>query len=396
MKLFYFTAVAILYIACQSGGQSTDNKAQSETTTPEPVEDTTAWTIFIGTYTKKEGHVDGKAKGAYVYRMQKDNGMLEQKATITGLINPSFLTASADKKYLFVVEETVTGEDTTGHINLLQRGADGNYLTLDRQSTRSHAPCHVAVDKGMKFAYVANYLGGIVSMFPIENGRLLPASFGVPQAGRGPHPEQDFSHPHEVVFSPDQRFIYVPDKGADRIFSYLIHPELKRITPLAKEIQARTTAGAGPRHLVFHPTLPFAYVVNELNSTVTMMAFNAQTGELRTLNAISTLPADYKGFNACAEIEITPDGRYLYASNRGHDSIAIFGIDSKTGALTALGHEPTRGAFPRDFTVSPDGRYLLAANQNSDNLVLFTIQPDGKLSFVRETQVPTPVCVEFR
>lgn len=380
--LFFFLLIAT---ACQPA-----TKEQAKLDPSQP-----AWNLFIGTYTKKEGHVDGKAKGLYVYRMAEQDGQLEKITTIEGLVNPSFVSASLSGRHLLAVEETVAGEDTSGHVNLFERSEDGSYRLLSRQSTHGFAPCHVSTDQVMQFAYVANYLGG-VAMYPLQNGALQPACFVIRQNGSGPHKEQEASHPHQAMVSPNDHFLYVPDKGADRIFGYAIERVQRRLIPLPDSLQARTAAGAGPRHLAFHPVAPFAYVVNELNGTVTALSYNASNGALKPIQSISTLPDGFKDFNACADIHITPDGRYLYASNRGHNSLAIFSINAQTGELTAIGHESVHGAFPRNFAISPDGRHILVANQNSDNLVLFAIQPDGKLQFVRETKEMTPVCLLFR
>lgn len=353
--------------------------------------------LFIGTYTKKEGHVDGKAEGVYQYRMDALNGELSQVGVITGLVNPSFITASPDGHYLYAVEETGPGDDSTGHINVFERAKDGSYTRLSRQSTHAFAPCHVAVDQQGQFVFVANYVGGVVAMYPLESdGKLSPACHVVTQTGTGPRPEQEASHPHQVVPSADGRFLYVPDLGADRIFAYSINREQRRLDPLPDSLQARLAAGAGPRHLVFHPSYPMAYVLNEHNATVTVLSVNAANGALSPEQSVNTLPADFNGKNWCADIHLSEDGRYLYASNRGHNSLAIFSVNPNDGRLQFIGHESVRGEVPRNFAVVPDGRHLLVANQNTDNLVLFTIGEDGLLQFVRETKVPTPVCLVFR
>lgn len=361
-----------------------------------PESKTAYWKLFVGTYTKKEGHVDGKAAGVYQYRMDVLSGELSPGATITGLVNPSFIATSPDGYYLYAVEETGPGDDSTGHINAFERSDDGSYKLLSRQSTFGFAPCHVAVDQEGQFVFVANYVGGVVAMYPLESdGRLSPACHVVTQTGTGPNPEQEASHPHQVAPSADGRFLYVPDKGADRIFAYSINREQRRLDLLPDSLQTRLTPGAGPRHLVFHPAYPMAYVINELNATVTVLSVEPN-GALRPEQNITTLPADYTGKNWCADIHLSADGRYVYASNRGHNSLAIFSVNPNDGRLQPIGHQSVKGEFPRNFAISPDGRYLLVANQNTDNLVLFNIGEDGLLQFVRETEVKTPVCLVLR
>ncbi len=353
--------------------------------------------LFIGTYTKKEGHVDGKAAGIYLYAQNAETGKLTYQSVAKDVINPSFLTLSSDGNFLYAVNETGPDVDSTGSICAFAIDPETKALRLlNKQSSHSFAPCHISVDKKNRFAFVANYVGGKVVVYPIEkDGSLGLASEIITLQGKGDHPRQESSHPHSVVLSPDNRFAYVPDLGTDKIMIYNVDYENGKLLP--NELPYVTISnGSGPRHFTFHPNGKFAYVINELSNTITSFEFDKEIGNLKPIEDRSTLPADFTGDSFTADIHITPDGKFLYGSNRGHDSIVAFKIDEGSGKLTLIEHESTQGSFPRNFMISKDGKFLYAANQNSDNIIIFKIEKDGTLSFSDQIKVPTPVCLKMK
>lgn len=350
--------------------------------------------FYTGSYNINPGQSGNKGQGIVHFRLDTLGSIKTQTVLDASIRNPSFLTQSSDGKYLYAVEETGPGTDTTGHLAAYAVEKTGLQL-MNRQSTLGFAPCYVAVDKANQFAFAANYLGGI-AMFPIgENGMLQPASDAHYFQVAGPHPRQEASHPHAVVLSPNESFLYVPDLGADRIWIFRVDRMEKKLVPASPAFSPLAPA-SGPRHLCFHPSLPVAYVVNELNNTVTPLAWNGANGALTPLQpAVSTLPPGFSGTSYCADIHCTPNGRFLYASNRGHDSLAGFAIDPASGKLTPIGHYPTRGKFPRNFAIAPGGDWVLVANQHTDNLTAFRINAMGALDFRWELPAPVTVCIQF-
>ena len=353
-----------------------------------------ALSMYIGVYTNQTGPSGVRAAG--IYRIQVDSaGKLTAPLHIdSGLINPSFVTLSADGRFLYAVEETGAEDaDSTGHIRSFRVSPEG-LIPINRQSTHGFYPCHVQVDRQNQFVFVANYGGGI-AMYPLSpDGGVAPSSAVQYHQAKGPHPRQDASHPHSVFLNPEETFLYVPDLGADRIYIYQIDRVTGKLLPAAQPY-CSVAAGAGPRHVCFHPKLPIVYVINELNSTITRLKRDSKTGQLDVLESVSTLPADFQGTSLCADIHISADGNFLYGSNRGHNSLACFTVDARSGQLTPNGHVSTQGDYPRNFAISPDGQWLLAANQKSDNLSAYRIQPNGGLDFKWSYTSPTPVCIQF-
>ncbi len=350
--------------------------------------------VFIGTYTRTEGHVDGKGAGIYLFEQDSLSGKLDSTGVAVGLVNPSFLALGKNGQWLYAVEEIGPDVDTTGYV-AAYAWQNGQLQFINRQPSHSFAPCHLIADRQGRYVFVANYVGGVVAMYPIRaDGGLLPASHIVQLEGQGPHPRQEASHPHSVNLSPDERYLYVPDLGTDRIQIYRIDYEQGKLLS-AKPSFVQLQGGAGPRHMSFHPKLPYAYVLNELNNSVTTLLWQKDSGALVAQQHYATLPDGFEEFNLCSHIQVTPDGRFLYAANRGHNSLVGYHIDQATGALQRIGHTSTQGDFPRHFTISPDGRFLYAANQNTDNLLIFSIEQDGNLSPRHELHMRTPVCIVF-
>lgn len=355
-----------------------------------------AYEIIIGAYTKKEGHVDGKAQGISSSMIAEDGEMSEPKLIIEGPINPSFVTLSADGQFLYAVSETGPDVDSVGYVYAYHRDEEGNWKALNRQSTHAFAPCYVSVDPSGKILAVANYVGGVVCFYAIAaDGSLAPAGSVIQLEGGSEHPRQDGSHPHAAVFDASGNYCYVPDLGSNRIWVLELGADAKDVT-LLEELSAEIQPEAGPRHFVFHPDLPYAYLANELDNTICMFRTNKEDPGLALEQTISTLPEGFSEVSYVADIHLSPDGQHLYVSNRGHNSIAHFQLDQQNGKLKAQGHYSTAGDFPRNFAVHPNGQYLYAANQNSSNISWFSIETDGSLLPAGELKTGTPVCLQFR
>jgi len=350
-------------------------------------------TLYIGTYTNP-----GKSKGIYVYRMLKSTGKLKHAHTVEGVIEPSFLAMHPNRKYLYAVNELTEFEGkqsgAVSAFSINQRTGDLTFI--NQQPSVGAAPCHLVIDQSGKFALVANYEGGNASVLPIDaNGRLAPATDVRQHRGAGLDPErQNGPHAHCVRLDRANRYALVTDLGIDRIMVYQFDSQtgkLRANQPPSVQLEP----GAGPRHFVFHPGGKFGYVINELNSTLTAFAYLAATGTLKPIQTVSTLPKEFSGKNDCADVHVSRSGRFLYGSNRGHDSIVVFAIDGGSGMLTFVEHVSTRGETPRNFTIDPSGKFLLVANQASDSVVVFHVNPSsGRLKWTGfEATVPTPVCL---
>lgn len=387
LSILSFTV--IFGLSCTSRTVS-DNPQTTDTVTPA----SSRMQAFVGTYTRKEGHVDGKAKGIYQINADTSNGQLFRISTVPDIINPSFVTFSPDGRYLYAASEIGGDDDPSGFVYAYS--VDGiTVQNLNRQISHGMAPCHLVVHPSGKYLFVANYLGGI-AMYPIQtDGSLAEASHVQYFEGSGPNARQKASHPHSITLEHEGRFAYVADLGTDKIMIFSINLEKGSLEPAAIPF-AKVAPGAGPRHLTFHPNGQLVYVINELNSTITTFSFDRADGHLEALQTVPTLPMSFTGENTCADIHLTPDGRFLYGSNRGHNSLALFTIDPGTGFLEPIGHQPAGGEVPRNFAIDPHGRFLYVANQNSDNIVQFKIDAtNGSLTKVDELHIPTPVCIQF-
>jgi 6-phosphogluconolactonase len=254
------------------------------------------------------------------------------------------------------------------------------------------------VDDRSRFVLAANYSGGSLIVLPIESGGQLgpPVAF-VQHEGSSVHPRQKGPHAHCINLAANNGFAYSADLGLDKVMIYEFDPQSGSLRPNAKQGFAPVEPGSGPRHFAFHPTRPFAYVINELNSTITAFHSDSQLGKLEVLHKVATLPSDFTGKSTTAEIAVSPDGRFVYGSNRGHDSIVVFSVDNASGRLTYVSHHASGGKTPRSFAIDPTGNFLLAANQQSHNVVVFRIDEEtGQLEPTDHViQVPFPVCVAF-
>jgi 6-phosphogluconolactonase len=350
--------------------------------------------VWVGTYT--EGT---KSQGIYTTVFDEQTGALPALTVAAETPNPSFLALHPNGKFLYAVNETHDGPEHSGLVTAYAIDAATGALTeLNHQLSRGADPCHLAIDATGRFLVVANYSAGNFAEFPIgADGRLGPSMALLVHKGSGPNKErQEGPHAHDVVFSPDNRHLIAVDLGLDQVFVYTFDPASGDIKPVPQQ-SAATAAGAGPRHFAFHPGGRSAFSINELSSTITSYAWNGSTGALTRGASVSTLPANFQGTNSTAEIAIDAAGSFVYGSNRGHDSIAVFAV-TPSGALSLVEHTPTGGKTPRNFAIDPAGRWLVAANQESSTLTVFRRDAtSGRLTAAgMPHDVPAPVCVLFR
>lgn len=352
--------------------------------------------LYVGTYTRPIPHVtEASGKGLYVFDFDDSEGSLRHVQTVSGIENPSYLCISPDARRLHAlweVQEWPEGLVSTYSID----AATGTLTYLGIQGSRGWLPTYVTMDSQSRVALVANYGSGSVAMLPTAPGGGLRQSTSFDQhAGSGPDPaRQEGPHAHCVVVSTDDRYAFSADLGIDKIIGYRIeYEDLALVLHSELEMPARS----GPRHFVFSPSGHNAYVINELANTVSALAYDSVAGRLELLETYPMLPRDFDGESYCADIHFHPSGRFLYGSNRGHDSITVISVDLADGRLDLRGHRSTEGATPRNFAISPDGRFLLAANQDSHSIVTMVVDPDSGLlgKTVAMTSIPAPVCLKF-
>ena len=361
--------------------------------------------LYIGTYTCMLPYDTGRGtygEGIYLYYLDTITGALERAGVTAGVVSPSWLTLDPQQKYLYAGSE-VTGLDGSGApscISAYAIGPDTLELTfLNRKPSGGAWPCHMTMDEAGRFLLLAHYeKDAVAGVFPIlEDGSLGdPLDLVTPP---GPDADQDSqreSHLHCVNLDDATRVVFVADKGMDRVLIYRLEPSTGKLTA-ADVPWVSFKPGAGPRHFDFHPGMKYAYVINELDSTIVAFTYDRPKGNLNAIQTISTLPAGLSADNTGAEIQVHPSGRFLYGSNRGHDSIAIYTIDERSGTLTHVANEPTGGQTPRHFALDPSGTFLLAANQDSDTVVSFRIDPQSgrPVPTGQVANVPSPACVVF-
>jgi len=352
--------------------------------------------FYVGTYTEN----GSKSKGIYAYRFDPATQEVTSLGLAAETTNPSWVTLHPNGRFLYAVNEegNYNGANSGGVSAFSIDRSTGKLTFLNEVASRGADPCYITVDKSGKYVLVANYTGGNIAVFPVRpDGKLGEASAFIQHTGHGLNPKrQEAPHAHSIDLSPDQRFAFVDDLGLDELLVYKFDKSKGTLKPNNPPF-ARLDAGAGPRHFALHPSGQFAYVVSEMASTVTAFSIDLKTGTLNRLQTVSTLPDDFKGDNDDAEIHVHPNGKFLYASNRGHDSIALFSIDASKGTLTRIDDVPTQGKTPRSFEIDPTGKYLFAENQDSDNIVLFRIdESTGKLTPAGKVlEVGKPVSVKF-
>jgi 6-phosphogluconolactonase len=329
--------------------------------------------------------------------MDEATGALSPVQTVGGVDNPSFLALHPNGRTLYAVNETGETDSGPAVSAFSVDRASGRLEPLNRQPSHGTSPCYVSLAPDGKCVLVANYGNGIVSVYPTQaDGRLGEASHVVQHEGSSTHRRQAGPHAHSIRMDPTGNFVLACDLGCDRIFVYTLDTSTGKLAPNAIPY-GQVSSGAGPRHSAFHPNGRLAFVNNEIDSTVTSFTWDSERGTLHVNDTRSTLPSDFSGNNSTAQIAVHPNGKFVYVSNRGHDSIAIFGVDAERGKLSPLGHEPTQGKTPRNFNLDRRGTLLLAANQNSGTIVTFRVNGDtGQLEPAGQvTDVPAPVCVLF-
>ena len=348
--------------------------------------------VYVGSYTHSLPHVQGQARGIHVYRLDAASGALTLAHTREGLANPSYLTLDPRRRYLYSVAERAEGQVHAFRID----PATGALTPLNHQSSQGSEPAHISVDRDGRWVLVANYGSGTLAVLPVqEDGSLGSATDVVQHTGQGTHPERQVGpHAHWIGTDPANRFVLVADLGLDEVVSYRLEATSGT---LIRTGTCTMPPGAGPRHLAFRPDGRYVYVLNELNSTLVACAYDATSGEVRPLQSLSTLPDQFTEANWTAAVRVAPSGRFVYASNRGHDSIVIFASDPTTGLLSYVGHAATQGREPRDFNIDPTGAFLLVANQNSDTIVTFRLDAaTGRLSATGQVSAArTPSCIAF-
>ena len=343
-------------------------------------------TLYVGTYTS------GKSEGIYTYRMDQSTGELRVVGSVKA-DNPSFLTIGDSRRFLYAVNENPKGTVSAYRI---ERGS-GALSFLNQQSSEGADPCHVTIAKNGKSVLVANYTSGNVAVLPIKRGGSLGAAIDVKQhEGSGPCPQQKGPHAHCIKLDRANRYAFSADLGNDKVMIYRINQLNNKLEP-GPQPSATVHSGAGPRHLTFHPNGKFLYVINELDSSLTTFRYDATRGTLTAFESVSTLPRDFTGPSFCADVHVNKSGRFLYGSNRGHNSIVVFAIDPPSGRLSLVEHVSTEGKWPRNFTLDPTERFLLVANQHSENVAIFRLdQQTGRLTFTGQSvEIPTPVCLQF-
>jgi 6-phosphogluconolactonase len=361
--------------------------------------------VFIGTYTEPilfgTGKIlEGKSEGIYLYSLDLTSGQMEQVDLTRDVPNPSFLALDPSRRFLYAVNELKEFEGApTGAVSAFSVDpSSGELRFLNRKPAHGTDPCHLQVHKTGKYVFVANFASGSVCVLPIlADGSLGDATDVVQHQGSSVDPvRQSGPHAHAVTSDDSGHYAFVPDLGIDKLMVYRFDVNLGKLEPHDPP-WVEVHPGAGPRQLVLHPQGRYAYLINELDSTVTVLQCDWSKGILRKLQTVSTLPPGFEGASTCAEVQISPSGEFLYGSNRGHDSIVLYAIDRQAGTLALIGHESTRGRTPRHFAVSPGGDLLLVANQDSDNLVSFKVDPaSGELLATGHVaHVPMPVCVKF-
>ncbi|MCF8262614.1 MAG: lactonase family protein [Melioribacteraceae bacterium] len=348
--------------------------------------------LYVGTYT------GGESEGIYIYEMDNQTGELSFHYVQKGINNPSYLAIDKSQNLLFAVSEVSDFDKSrTGAVSAFKIESTQQTLQpLNFVKSGGANPCYVSLVENSKTIFVANYTGGNVSSIQYdERGLIDDSRVTIQHQGSGPNKErQEAPHAHFIAPGPSDKYIYAVDLGIDKVNIYKSRDgEFTKHDPGFVKINS----GAGPRHMAFHPSEKFAYVLGELDAQIYAYNYNPKTGGLDSLGSYPTLPADFTEFNKCADIHIHPNGNFIYASNRGHNSIVIYKIDTKTGELSFVGHESVRGDWPRNFVIHPDGKFLLVANKNSSNVVVFEIDAEtGKLNFTGEDEkIPEPVCLKF-
>ncbi|MGG3564230.1 lactonase family protein [Neobacillus rhizosphaerae] len=340
---------------------------------------------YIGTYTK------GESKGIYSFTLNTEEAKIENVQIVAELANPTYVNISKDNRYLY----SVVKEGENGGLAAFSIDEDGNLTAINRELVNGASPCHVSVDSQNRYVFGANYHKGLVESHLLnkEDGSILPAASIMVHEGSGPDPRQEKPHTHYAGLTPDEKYLAVVELGIDALITYAVNSD----GTLTKVKLLPLKAGSGPRHLVFHPNGKIAYVMTEFSSEVIVLTYHEENGHFTEKQYISTLPEDFTENNQGSAIHISSDGRFVYAGNRGHNSIAVFSVNPETGELSFVEHVSTEGDWPRDFALDPSEKFVVASNQESGNLVLYSRdEGTGKLTLIQsDIDVPYPVCVKF-
>lgn len=347
--------------------------------------------LITGTYT------GGLSEGIYVYRFNSGDGSFKEISHVK-ISNPSFVAVSPDEKFVYAVQEDAANNGKGGEITAFGFNKEtGKLAYLNEQPSGGDHPCYVTVDKTGRWVVAGNYSSGSLSVLPVQpDGSLGVAASIIQHEGSGVNKQRQAKpHVHCTIFSADNRFLFVPDLGIDKVMIYAFDETTGKLEP-APQPYARSTDGAGPRHLSFHPSGKYAYLIEELSGTV--VVFDQQNGTLKSKQRISSMPAGDTSFAGSADIHVSPDGKFLYVSNRADaNTIAIFSIHKRTGKLSLVGHQSTLGKTPRNFNFDPSGKFLLVGNQNSDEIVIF--KRDARTGLLTDTgnriKTGKPVCLKW-
>jgi 6-phosphogluconolactonase len=350
-------------------------------------EDVSKW-LFVGTFTS-EG-----AEGIYLCRFDPATGSLIQTKVFKGIDNPNFLKVSPCGNYLFAVTRAPFAVDPSGgSVASYRIGANGNLEFINKQSTLGNDPCYVDISPDGSWVAISNYGGGSVALYPVsKTGVLSPSSSLLKHRGSGPHPtRQKAPYAHSIRFTRDGKTLHAADLGIDQLLIYQLDASSGTLVP-GKQPFVALPPGSGPRHFEFSSDEKYCYLANELNSTVSVL--ENQNGQLALMQTLSTLPAGYNGTSFCADIHLSPDGKFVYVSNRGHQSIAVFSRDTG-GKLSHVTHVHVEGDWPRNFTIDPAGKFMLVANQRSHNIAVFELRNGIPVFTGNQIKIPAPVCLDF-
>lgn len=343
------------------------------------------YTGFIGTYTK------GESKGIYSFTLDTQAGKINNIKLAAALENPTYVTITNDNRYLY----SVAKEGESGGVAAYSIHDNGELRFINSEVLAGSPPCHVSVDSKNRYVFSANYHKGTAESYLInpEDGSVQPAASIMKHEGSGPDPRQEKPHTHFAGVTPDEKYLAVVELGIDALITY----EISHDGTITEVSRLATNPGSGPRHLAFHPSQKFAYIMTEFSSEVIVLDYHPEDGHFSEKQSISTLPSDFNENNQGSAIHVSSDGRFVYAGNRGHNSIAVFSVNQETGELSFVEHTPTEGDWPRDFEIDPTGKFIVASNQESGNLVLFARDENtGRLTLLQsDITVPYPVCIKF-
>jgi 6-phosphogluconolactonase len=380
---------------CLSAGLALALLVPAPTAADTPARSDKLW-LYVGTYTQPN-----KSKGIYRLDFDPATGQLSEPQLAGEATNPSFLAIAPDHRHLYAVGEVgdFGGQKKTGGVSAFAlEPKTGDLKLLNQQPSKGADPCHIITDKAGKHVLVANYTGGSVAVLPIDHdGKLGAATAFQQHAGKSvDKSRQGEPHAHSINLDAANRFAFAADLGLDKVMIYQYDTDKGTLTANDPP-SASVPPGSGPRHFAFHPSGHYAYVINEMGNTITAFQYDAHKGALTELQNISTLPKDFKGQSWTADVHVHPSGKFVYGSNRGHNSIAVFTVDEKTGKLTAAGYQDSGIKTPRNFALDPAGKYLLVANQDGDSIVVFSIdQKTGELKPTgHSAKVYAPVCLQF-